>query len=71
MKTKGNILEIYFNNEVFDVEVSDLQNLDTQLKKSEIIGFCDSSSTKERILKKHSTAADVTSGPQAPLEEHI
>ena len=62
MKTKRNILEIYFERCSVYVDVSDLQNLDTQLKKSEIIGFCDSSSTNERIFQKHSTAADVTSG---------
>ena len=62
MKTKRNILEIYFKKCSVYVDVSGLQNLDTQLKKSEIIGFCDSSSTNERIFQKHSTAADVTSG---------
>ena len=38
MKTKRNILEIYFERCSVYVDVSDLQNLDTQLKKSEIIG---------------------------------
>ena len=52
MKTERNILEIYFKNVVFDFEVSDLWNLATQLKKSEIVGFCDSSSTNERIFQE-------------------